>query len=263
MTSKFGNSISSTVVSSLSTLGNSILSSSPSSMDICATAGCNRKCYKELNGHTHPYCGRTCAQKDAAAKPNKKISKKNHHRQKKSQSTSILSSYQQLSVNSQMNQEIKFYNRGEPYFEFTNFYEPPNGILIDGYVWRNSEAYYQASKFKDIRHVRRVNKLQTPREAFIYARTHKSEQRPDWFRVNIAVMRKALYAKFSQHPDLLRMLIETEDSILIEHTVNDSFWGDGGDGSGENHLGNLLMQLREEMKGCLLPSSEFTYPSLL
>ena len=250
--STLGNSISSTIVNTISTLGNRRPSSFLSSKDICATAGCNRKCYVESNGHTHPYCGRTCAQMDAASKPNKQISKKNHQSQQ-SRPTSMFSNHQQPSVNSQANQEIKFYNRGEPYFEFTNFYEPPNGILIDGYFWRNSEGYYQASKFQDIQHVQKVNKLRTPREAFDYARTHKSDQRPDWFHVNKEVMRKALCAKFSQHPDLLRMLLETGDSILIEHTINDSYWGDGGDGSGENHLGNMLMQLREEMKGCLLP----------
>lgn len=33
----------------------------------------------------------------------------------------------------------------------------------------------------------------------------------------------------------------------MEHTENDAFWGDGGDGSGHNMLGRLLMELRAEL----------------
>lgn len=58
----------------------------------------------------------------------------------------------------------------------------------------------------------------------------------------------ALKAKFTQHEDLRKLLLKTEDKILIEHTENDSYWGDGGDGSGKNKLGKLLMKLRENLK---------------
>ncbi len=34
------------------------------------------------------------------------------------------------------------------------------------------------------------------------------------------------------------------DARLVEHTDNDVFWGDGGDGSGHNMLGRLLMEQR-------------------
>jgi predicted NAD-dependent protein-ADP-ribosyltransferase YbiA (DUF1768 family) len=32
-------------------------------------------------------------------------------------------------------------------------------------------------------------------------------------------------------------------------TENDSYWGDGGDGSGRNMLGQVLMRVREELRG--------------
>jgi len=35
---------------------------------------------------------------------------------------------------------------------------------------------------------------------------------------------------------------------LIEHTKNDSYWADGGDGSGKNRLGQLLMELRNQLR---------------
>jgi predicted NAD-dependent protein-ADP-ribosyltransferase YbiA (DUF1768 family) len=36
---------------------------------------------------------------------------------------------------------------------------------------------------------------------------------------------------------------------IVEHTENDRYWGDGGDGSGKNRLGQILMRVREELRG--------------
>ena len=44
------------------------------------------------------------------------------------------------------------------------------------------------------------------------------------------------------------MLLDTGDRKLVEHMNWDSYWGDGGDGSGQNKLGKLLMKLREELR---------------
>jgi len=61
-------------------------------------------------------------------------------------------------------------------------------------------------------------------------------------------MRDALCAKFTQHDDLRRLLLSTGDAKLVEHTERDDFWGNGGDGSGANMLGRLLMELRDELR---------------
>ena len=47
--------------------------------------------------------------------------------------------------------------------------------------------------------------------------------------------------------DLKTILLGTGDAVLVEHTEKDSYWGDGGDGSGKNRLGHLLTALREEL----------------
>ncbi|WP_434781926.1 NADAR domain-containing protein [Corallococcus caeni] len=69
--------------------------------------------------------------------------------------------------------------------------------------------------------------------------------RRDWEPVKVAVMREALQAKFSQHEDLARLPRATGDTKRVEQTENDVHWGDGGDGSGSNMRGRLLMELRE------------------
>ena len=35
---------------------------------------------------------------------------------------------------------------------------------------------------------------------------------------------------------------------LNEHNADDAYWGDGGDGSGKNYFGHLLMRLRDEIR---------------
>ena len=55
----------------------------------------------------------------------------------------------------------------------------------------------------------------------------------------------ALRAKFDQYPELKQFLLSTTGNSLVEHTENENYWGDGGDGSGLNRLGDLLVELRE------------------
>lgn len=60
-------------------------------------------------------------------------------------------------------------------------------------------------------------------------------------------MYEGLKHKFNQHADLKKQLLETGNRKLIEHTTKDKYWADGGDGSGKNRLGILLMKLRDEL----------------
>ena len=62
------------------------------------------------------------------------------------------------------------------------------------------------------------------------------------------IMREALRAKFEQHPKLRSLLLATGDAALVEHTRNDRYWADAGDGTGKNRLGQLLMELREQLR---------------
>ena len=145
--------------------------------------------------------------------------------------------------------EIKFYNRDEPFYEFTNFHPCP--VYIDGEMWPTTEHYCQAQKFIGTPYVDRVRRLHHPREAFQLSREPKVSRwrRSDWESVKDDVMLKALRAKFSdQNPKLLSLLLSTGDKTLIEHTSNDSYWGDGGDGTGSNKLGQLLMQVQSELR---------------
>jgi ribA/ribD-fused uncharacterized protein len=79
-------------------------------------------------------------------------------------------------------------------------------------------------------------------------RDRSSPLRRDWESIKVGVMTDAVLAKFSQHQDLAELLLETGDALLVEHTENDSYWGDGGDGSGKNMLGQVLMRVRDRLR---------------
>lgn len=143
-----------------------------------------------------------------------------------------------------MPRTIEFYHKGEPYFEFTNFALYP--ITMDGKSWPTTEHYFQAQKHAGSAFEEEVRQADGPRQAFNLGRSRPA--RPDWLMVRDAVMHRAVEAKFIQHSDLRRLLLSTEDAELIEHTVNDAYWGDGGDGRGQNMLGRILMKVREELR---------------
>eukprot|EP00128_Syssomonas_multiformis_P016806 Colp12_sorted_trinity150504_noHs@7526 len=71
--------------------------------------------------------------------------------------------------------------------------------------------------------------------------------RSDWEAVKPQVMLTALRLKFQSEP-LRDQLMGTGSAgaFLVEHTTNDSCWGDGGDGHGCNMLGKLLVQVQME-----------------
>ena len=141
--------------------------------------------------------------------------------------------------------EIKFYSTQDEFGEFSNFAYFP--IKLDGKMWHTTEHYFQAQKFADQQYQEKIRAERSPMIAARLGRDRKQKLRHDWESVKNNVMKKALVAKFTQHEDLKTLLISTGDAKLIEHTVNDAYWGDGGDGKGQNFLGRLLMQVRDEI----------------
>ncbi len=140
---------------------------------------------------------------------------------------------------------IEFYSTTGDYGCFSNFSR--HSIFLKKKRWPTSEHYFQAQKFAGEPDEEEIRTTAKPAQAASMGRDRKRPLRRDWESVKEQVMLDALRAKFTQHDDLKAILIGTGDAVLVEHTVNDSYWGDGGDGSGRNRLGQLLMKLREEL----------------
>ncbi|MES2788020.1 MAG: NADAR family protein [Planctomycetota bacterium] len=141
---------------------------------------------------------------------------------------------------------VNFYSVSDEFGEFSNFYAFP--IQLDGEHWPTSEHYFQAQKFEDEAYRQKIRQTESPMIAARLGRDRKQKLRPDWESVKVEIMKTAVLAKFTQHPELQTLLLSTGNAKIVEHTENDNYWGDGGDGSGKNMLGQILMQVRESLR---------------
>ena len=58
------------------------------------------------------------------------------------------------------------------------------------------------------------------------------------------MMKDGLKLKFQQNPQMLEKLLSTGNRMIVEFSEKDRYWGDGGDGTGKNRLGVILVELR-------------------
>ena len=149
---------------------------------------------------------------------------------------------------------LEFYRVNEPYGEFSNF--SPHPVQLKGRIWPTVEHNFQAQKFAGTEHEEVIRQANSPMIAARLGRARSRPLRPDWETVKEDVMREALRAKFTQHPELRKLLLSTGNRPLIEHTKNDRYWADGGDGKGRNRLGVLLVELRARLATEILPPLE-------
>lgn len=106
--------------------------------------------------------------------------------------------------------------------------------LIDG-------VYYTPGDFREM-----ICKIKDPGLAKKVGR--KVKLRKDWDKFKLKVMNWAVREKFKD-PKLAEMLLDTGDKELIEgNWWKDRYWG-VCDGIGENHLGKILMEVRDELRG--------------
>ncbi len=131
------------------------------------------------------------------------------------------------------------------YDYLSNFY--PACVKVDGLEYLSSEAAFQAAKCAKLEDRIPFTELGSNDSKRM---GRKVPLRPDWEKVKIREMEKIVRAKFTQNPHLARFLVETGDAELVEgNTWHDVFWGvDLKTGEGENHLGKILMALREDFQ---------------
>lgn len=133
-----------------------------------------------------------------------------------------------------------FYNE---YYYLSNFYavEVTCNDFASPLSFRSSEAMFQslkcptrASEFVDL----------DPEEAKHLGRN--VPLRDDWESIKIDIMRYCIKCKFDQNEILKDLLVSTGKKELVEeNTWGDMQWGKVN-GDGNNYLGILLMELRDE-----------------
>ena len=145
---------------------------------------------------------------------------------------------------------IDFYKEHGPLGYLANYSN--HGFIKDGVYYKTAEHYYQASKFDDEVIRKKIINCSTPKEASIIGRDRNNIRRRDWPHHKLDEMYMAVYLKFSQNKDIRSKLIETRNKEIREMTTKESYWGIGPNLDGINHIGKILMQVRQNVKKDLL-----------
>ena len=143
---------------------------------------------------------------------------------------------------------VYFYKVCDSYGCFSNF--SFHSIKIQDTYWPTVEHYYQAQKFVgtlDAAIIPIIHAAKTPEVAAALGRCQTRQVRDDWEIVKTQVMRQAVFEKFLTHIDIRKVLLSTGNELLVENSPNDYFWGCGANKTGHNHLGKILMNIRDEL----------------
>lgn len=136
-----------------------------------------------------------------------------------------------------------------PYQFLSNFYAAQVGY--EGVEYQTVEHAYQASKTLNLHQRRFIADSRKPGIAKIRGRN--VTLRPDWEQLKLGIMEVLVLQKFTRYPDLREKLLRTGDLELVEgNNWNDTFWGvvkqaDGSE-TGLNHLGLILMNVRQQLR---------------
>lgn len=132
--------------------------------------------------------------------------------------------------------------RGQNDF-LSNMY--PCTIRYKGILFSCAEAAYQYHKLIPCKETLGFWKLDG-KEAKQLGR--KLKMKPNWDNEKIKVMTEIVTEKFKQNANLMIKLLDTGDTHLEEgNQWGDTYWGTVN-GKGENHLGKILMEIREKYK---------------
>lgn len=131
----------------------------------------------------------------------------------------------------------------DEYAFLSNFY--PSPVQENGITYPTIEHYFQAQKTTVPFERAAIANVATPGQAKREGR--RITLRSNWEQIKEQVMLDGLRLKFAI-PELAEKLLATGDAELVEgNSWGDTTWGVYND-IGENRLGKLLMQVRQELK---------------
>jgi ribA/ribD-fused uncharacterized protein len=127
-------------------------------------------------------------------------------------------------------------------------------VRVNGRLIPTVEAFYQACRFPHLPEVQfAIISEASPMTAKMKGKPFRSQSRADWNCVRIPIMRWSLRLKLAFHfKEFSTLLLSTGNLPIVEESRRDAFWGAQPHEvdflTGENVLGRLLMELREEVR---------------
>lgn len=143
--------------------------------------------------------------------------------------------------------------------EFSQWHD--SEIIIKGVTYSCAEQFMMAMKaafFCDFETQEKIMKTLEPSRQKSLGRTVKNFNVEEWSKVSRKFVYAANYAKFTQHPDLYKILMATGNKEIVEASPYDRIWGiglgandpraqDKSQWQGLNWLGECIMKVREDL----------------
>jgi ribA/ribD-fused uncharacterized protein len=135
---------------------------------------------------------------------------------------------------------------------------------VEGRWYPTVEHAYQAAKSLDKRDRKEIAEAPKPGDAKRLG--NQVGIRHDWETVKLQIMEELVRQKFFKYPELGARLLATGNEELIEgNTWGDKFWGcvsktntsGKKEWVGQNHLGKILMKIRDDYKNHVQTISTF------
>eukprot|EP00933_Yihiella_yeosuensis_P078893 TRINITY_DN9084_c1_g1_i1.p1 TRINITY_DN9084_c1_g1~~TRINITY_DN9084_c1_g1_i1.p1 ORF type:complete len:435 (-),score=75.88 TRINITY_DN9084_c1_g1_i1:508-1812(-) len=134
--------------------------------------------------------------------------------------------------------------RGE-FFFLSNFYPCSSYVEYESDLYPTSEHAYQAAKIEDreLREPFTVFGSVGPNPMQAKSKGGKVKLRGGWANIRVKVMEAIVLSKFTRDEALMAKLVKTGNQTIVEGHTGDTFWG-----GKVNHLGRILMKVREAAK---------------
>ena len=118
-------------------------------------------------------------------------------------------------------------------------------FVWQGIRYNNAETAFYASKYTDEAERKVLSRMSAEKSV---KKSRDYTPSIEWEECKLDIMESILLAKFDQNPSLKKRLIETDGYILINgNNKHETYWGiDLYSWKGENHLGKILMTIRDK-----------------
>jgi len=123
----------------------------------------------------------------------------------------------------------------------------PHPFQLDGQLWPTIEHYYQAMKYEGTENFERVHSAKTAAEAKAIGNARFKKKRKDLKHVRTTLMTRAVYTQAKTYKAVAGRIIQTEEVKLVENSQFDYYWGCGRDHRGDNHYGQVIMNVRAKL----------------
>jgi ribA/ribD-fused uncharacterized protein len=165
---------------------------------------------------------------------------------------------------------VFFWKANEEFGVFSQWYK--SDFIYDGITFKSAEQYMMYRKallFGDTKIADEI--LKTPEEhpnfhRELGRRVANFDERV-WSVMSMRVVVDGNFRKFSQNTELMKMLLDTDERMIVETSPHDRVWGVGFDAAtawmnenkwGENRLGKCLMIVRDMLAPITMFEDVFT-----